>query len=114
MKTFFRVLMLTASISGVVATSFHIAQAQSSAQQKAPQIRQQRALRIVAAARSQVGDLYDQSYYSLPYPSGDVPRGRGACTEGGGRSVIYAPNQTIRCLAPVATCRAAEALAPMS
>src|SRR4028119_1570062 len=81
MKTFFRVLMLTASISGVVATSFHIAQAQSSAQQQAQQVRQQRALRIVAAARSQVGDLYDQSYYSLPYPNGDVPRGRGACTD---------------------------------
>jgi uncharacterized protein YijF (DUF1287 family) len=73
--------MLTASISGMVATSFHIGQAQSSAQQKVQQIRQQRALRIVAAARSQIGDLYDQSYYSLSYPNGDVPRGRGACTD---------------------------------
>lgn len=40
-----------------------------------------RAQRIVAAARTQVGDLYDASYVSLSYPNGDVPRGRGACTD---------------------------------
>ncbi|RYG69872.1 DUF1287 domain-containing protein [bacterium] len=36
---------------------------------------------MVTTARSQVGDVYDQSYRSLPYPNGDVPRGRGACTD---------------------------------
>jgi len=40
-----------------------------------------RALKIVAAARAQVGDLYDQNYYSLAFPNGDVPKGRGACTD---------------------------------
>jgi hypothetical protein len=80
MKTSFRAFMATASVLGAVATSYQIAQAQPSAQQ-AQQHRQQRALRIVAAARSQVGDSYDQSYYSLRYPNGDVPRGRGACTD---------------------------------
>jgi uncharacterized protein YijF (DUF1287 family) len=39
------------------------------------------AAKIVAAARAQVGTVYDQSYYSLSYPGGDVPKGRGACTD---------------------------------
>lgn len=39
------------------------------------------ALKIVRAARSQVGDVYDASYQSLSYPNGDVARGRGACTD---------------------------------
>lgn len=40
-----------------------------------------RALKIVGAARAQVGDLYDASYVDLKYPGGDIPRGRGACTD---------------------------------
>jgi uncharacterized protein YijF (DUF1287 family) len=40
-----------------------------------------RAQKIVSAARLQVGDLYDASYVDLKYPGGDVPRGRGACTD---------------------------------
>ena len=53
------------------------------AARNAAQIQSQdaRAGRIVTAARAQVGDLYDQSYVSLRYPNGDVPRGRGACTD---------------------------------
>ncbi len=43
--------------------------------------RQMQALKIVAAARTQVGDLYDASYVDMKYPNGDVPRGRGACTD---------------------------------
>lgn len=39
------------------------------------------AIKIVRAARSQVGDVYDASYQSLSYPNGDVARGRGACTD---------------------------------
>jgi uncharacterized protein YijF (DUF1287 family) len=39
------------------------------------------AAKIVAAARAQVGTVYDQGYYSLSYPGGDVPKGRGACTD---------------------------------
>ena len=39
------------------------------------------ALKIVAAARTQVGDLYDASYVDMKYPNGDVSRGRGACTD---------------------------------
>ena len=81
MKKFLRLLIVTASISGVAGTSLQVTQAQSSAERQTRQFRQQRALHIVAAARSQIGDLYDQSYYSLPYPNGDVPRGRGACTD---------------------------------
>jgi hypothetical protein len=96
MKTLLRVLVTTASIAGVGAMSLQIAQAQSSAQQQVAQQwqqRQQRALRLVSAARSQVGDLYDQSYYSLPYPNGDVPRGRGACTDVVVRA--YVPSDSI-------------------
>lgn len=36
---------------------------------------------IVAAARSQIGDVYDAAYVRLAYPNGDVARGRGACTD---------------------------------
>lgn len=39
------------------------------------------AARIVAAARAQIGTIYDPSYVVLTYPGGDVPRGRGACTD---------------------------------
>jgi uncharacterized protein YijF (DUF1287 family) len=80
MKIFFPLLVTIASVMGG-ATSFGIAHAQTSAQQKAVQTRQANALRLVAAARTQIGDLYDQSYFSLSYPNGDVPRGRGACTD---------------------------------
>jgi uncharacterized protein len=37
--------------------------------------------KIVVAARAQVGDVYDASYVKLAYPNGDVPKGRGACTD---------------------------------
>ncbi len=37
--------------------------------------------RVVAAARAQVGDVYDASYCTLAYPNGDPPRGTGACTD---------------------------------
>lgn len=41
------------------------------------------ALRLVAAARGQVGVtvIYDGSYRALAYPGGDVPPERGVCTE---------------------------------
>lgn len=39
------------------------------------------ALRIVEAARAQLGDVYDPSYVKLGYPNGDVAAGRGACTD---------------------------------
>ena len=39
--------------------------------------------RLVAAARAQVGVTvrYDSAYTVLPFPGGDVPRQRGACTD---------------------------------
>jgi uncharacterized protein YijF (DUF1287 family) len=37
--------------------------------------------RIVAGAKAQIGDIYDASYYTLAYPNGDPPAGRGACTD---------------------------------
>ncbi len=37
--------------------------------------------KIVEAARAQVGDEYDASYRTMSYPGGDVPKGRGACTD---------------------------------
>lgn len=37
--------------------------------------------KIVAAAHAQEGDAYNASYEKLAYPNGDVPRGRGACTD---------------------------------
>jgi uncharacterized protein len=42
-----------------------------------------RALRLVAAARRQVGVtlMYDPAYSRLPFPGGDVPRARGVCTD---------------------------------
>ncbi len=40
-----------------------------------------RALKIGAAARKQGGDVYDQNYHSISFFNGDVPRGRGACTD---------------------------------
>ena len=40
-------------------------------------------LDIVVAARSQIGVTvsYDPSYQKLDYPNGDVPRGRGVCSD---------------------------------
>jgi uncharacterized protein YijF (DUF1287 family) len=40
-------------------------------------------LRLVAAARAQVGQTlhYDPAYVRLPYPGGDVPLDRGVCTD---------------------------------
>jgi hypothetical protein len=42
-----------------------------------------RAGRLIAAARRQIGvtTRYDNSYTRLPYPNGDVPRGKGVCTD---------------------------------
>ena len=37
--------------------------------------------RIVAGAKKQIGDIYDASYCTMPYPNGDPPAGRGACTD---------------------------------
>ncbi|BCM93344.1 hypothetical protein IAD21_05235 [Abditibacteriota bacterium] len=39
------------------------------------------ARKIVAAAKTQIGDNYDASYYTISYPGGDVPTGSGACTD---------------------------------
>jgi hypothetical protein len=38
-------------------------------------------IKIVAAARKQVGTSYTQEYFKLSYPGGDVPKDRGACTD---------------------------------
>jgi uncharacterized protein len=42
-----------------------------------------RATRLITAARSQVGvtTVYDPAYVQLAFPGGDVPRGRGVCTD---------------------------------
>src|SRR5690242_573945 len=42
-----------------------------------------RAARLIAAARSQIGVTvtYDAAYAQLPFPNGDVPRAKGACTD---------------------------------
>lgn len=37
--------------------------------------------KIVGRAKAQIGDAYDASYRVLPYPGGDPPAGRGACTD---------------------------------
>lgn len=37
--------------------------------------------KIVAAARAQVGNVYDASYKRIPYPNGDVPGDRGLCAD---------------------------------
>lgn len=39
--------------------------------------------RLIAAARAQIGvtTRYDAAYTVLPFPGGDVPRGRGTCTD---------------------------------
>ncbi len=49
------------------------------AQQQAPS----RATRLISAARGQVGvtTIYDPAYVPLSFPGGDVPRGRGVCTD---------------------------------
>jgi len=41
------------------------------------------AAKLIAAARAQIGvtTLYDPKYVSLSYPGGDLPRGRGVCTD---------------------------------
>jgi hypothetical protein len=36
---------------------------------------------VVAAAHAQEGDSYDSAYRTIAYPNGDVPAGRGACTD---------------------------------
>jgi uncharacterized protein len=42
-----------------------------------------RPTRLINAARTQIGvtTLYDPAYVTLPFPNGDVPRGRGVCTD---------------------------------
>jgi uncharacterized protein YijF (DUF1287 family) len=35
----------------------------------------------VRGAHAQEGDTYDASYRTIAYPNGDVPAGRGACTD---------------------------------
>ena len=42
-----------------------------------------RAAQLLAAARSQIGitTRYDAAYTRLPFPNGDVPRTKGACTD---------------------------------
>lgn len=42
-----------------------------------------RAARLIAAARAQIGVTvqYDAAYTSLRFPNGDVPRGKGVCTD---------------------------------
>jgi uncharacterized protein len=42
-----------------------------------------KAARLIAAARSQIGVTlaYDPAYSALAFPGGDVPRGRGVCTD---------------------------------
>jgi uncharacterized protein YijF (DUF1287 family) len=42
-----------------------------------------RAARLIEAARRQVGvtTRYDSAYTVLPFPNGDVPRGKGVCTD---------------------------------
>lgn len=42
-----------------------------------------RAGRLIAAARAQIGvtTRYDPAYTKLAFPGGDVPRGRGTCTD---------------------------------
>src|SRR4051794_31450566 len=42
-----------------------------------------RASRLIAAARAQIGitKSYDNAYPRLPFPNGDVPRGKGVCTD---------------------------------
>jgi uncharacterized protein YijF (DUF1287 family) len=49
----------------------------------APQPAAVSGVRLVAAARSQVGVTlsYDGSYRRIPYPGGDVPLDRGVCTD---------------------------------
>ena len=37
--------------------------------------------KIVGGAKAQLGDAYDASYRVIPYPNGDPPAGRGACTD---------------------------------
>lgn len=38
-------------------------------------------VKVLAGARAQVGNTYDASYRVLSYPSGDPPKGQGACTD---------------------------------
>lgn len=37
--------------------------------------------KVLAGAKRQIGDAYDASYRTLPYPNGDPPVGQGACTD---------------------------------
>ena len=36
---------------------------------------------IVTGARTQIGTVYDANYVAIPYPGGDVPKDRGACSD---------------------------------
>jgi len=84
MKNSFRWCVIATVAFGVAVRFVPDTRAQTAAQktnQQQQNRKQQRALRIVSAARAQVGDVYDAEYVSLKYPNGDVPRGRGACTD---------------------------------
>jgi uncharacterized protein YijF (DUF1287 family) len=48
-----------------------------------PRTASEKARALIAAARAQIGvtTAYDPAYTRLPFPGGDVPRGRGVCTD---------------------------------
>ena len=48
-----------------------------------PRTAAERAQKLIAAARGQIGVTlaYDPAYARLAYPGGDVPRGKGVCTD---------------------------------
>ena len=39
------------------------------------------AAQVVAGSRAQIGTVYDATYAEIPYPGGDVPPDRGACSD---------------------------------
>jgi uncharacterized protein len=67
-----RRLFLTGLASGALTSTQSLAQLAPS-----------RATRLINAARTQVGvtTIYDPAYVVLAFPGGDVPRGRGVCTD---------------------------------
>ncbi|MEO6310676.1 MAG: DUF1287 domain-containing protein [Sphingomicrobium sp.] len=67
--------------TSLVATSCSSGESQPG--REAPLPATQRAARLIDAARQQIGVTvrYDGGYTHLPFPGGDVPRSRGACTD---------------------------------
>jgi uncharacterized protein YijF (DUF1287 family) len=79
----FSSLLFGAALYGLLAALFVVAGSTFRDARRLPPLKPQSvtAAKILAAAKSQQGTIYDANYRTISYPGGDVPREQGACTD---------------------------------